>query len=143
MRAVGDDPEQWRAQWLALWRHCQENDLLRCWDEGVTYIAWRMQVSPPSGPGSIGKPSKLLRGTILALLEKAGCAYVPKTRDGGAPGAPAKAPDYTAEEAAEIHGVVADLKAFWDAEEAGRLGGVTPLDDIAAPDDLYPDVEEE
>lgn len=128
MSEVGDG-QDWSNQWHALWKHCQANDLLRCWDQAIVIYAWRLKVSPPSGPGSIGRKGPFLRGAILTLLREEGVPYVSKAE------AKADAEAQGPVDAAETEGIrreVQEIKALWAAEEAQRLGAITPLTDITA-----------
>ena len=90
-------------------------------------LAWRIQVSPPAGPGSIGHRGKWLQRAIQALLARAGAPYV-SAAQAEADAAAQEPVDEAASE--EIHQIVADMKAEWDRESAERLSGITPLDDI-------------
>ncbi len=141
LKATGDDPAKWGAQWKALWNHCCSHDNLRCWDVGVVYFAWRLKVSPGSGPGAIIVNATWLRGTILNQLEQAGAPYV-STSKGDAP--PAEPVD--PEEQARVHQEIMDIKAGWEAEEqareSARRGVITPLE-VREDKDTYREMEDE
>lgn len=139
LRATGDNPAEWKAQWVALWNHCYSHGQLRCWDEGIAYLAWRLKVSPGSGPGSIKKAGPLTRGTILPLLAKAGAPYVPVAKGealaAGSAGSSQAADLYEPadlEEQAQAHREIMELKAIWDAEIAEGAFGTTPLQESLA-----------
>ena len=132
----GTTRKLWTRQWSALWKHCYEHDLLSCWDEGRAMFAWRLKVSPGSGPGAIRSKSKWQRGTILALLTKAGAPYVPAAPEpvDETPVDPAEAEEARADGAGK-------RKALWDAE-ARLEAGVTPLEEVYL-DELYPEEDGE
>ncbi len=124
LKATGDDPVKWEAQWKALWNHCQSRDQLFCWDVGVVYFAWRLKVSPPA---SIKKNAPWLRGVVLNQLEEAGAPYIPKS---GGQNAPGPVDPVDAEEEARIREEIRSLKAEWAAEEEAQRGVITPLEEL-------------
>ena len=130
LKATGDDPVKWEAQWKALWNHCQSRDQLFCWDVGVVYFAWRLKVSPPA---SIKKNAPWLRGVVLNQLEEAGAPYIPKS---GGQNVPGPVDPVDAEEEARIREEIRSLKAEWAAEAEAQRGVITPLNE------LYPEEEE-
>ena len=138
LAATGDDPEKWQAMWNRVWKHCHATDQLRCWDEAVIMLAHRIKVSPPSGPGSIGNKGTWLRGTMWALLGKAGVPYLTLAQAK----ADAQAETIDDGEVAEIRRQALEIKAQWEAEDAARSAGITPLDRIYTEGDSDPGSEE-
>ena len=125
IRETGDDPAKWKGRWNRLWNQCQAASLLRCWDEGVTIFAWRLKVSPPSGPGALRKKPQFVFGTITALMAAAGTPYEPVAHPGQVP-----EPPVDAAEAEEIQRIMRETKALWSAEEEDARAVITPLEDI-------------
>lgn len=82
VRLTGDRQPITLRFWRNLWKHCQQNNSLSCWDMALEITADEMKTAP----GSVGKPGAYFQNTVRNLL-----------RDNGVP-----MPEGTAEEREDV-----------------------------------------